>query len=61
MFSGRRHNNSKTISSKVSITIDLMPTEASNLGCKASKIHQWWENGQLSQNIKKSYDDADAY
>ncbi|CAG8692227.1 507_t:CDS:1 [Ambispora leptoticha] len=28
------------------------------IGCSASQIHSWWENGELPLNIKKAYDDA---
>src|SRR4051812_7079644 len=28
------------------------------IGCSASEIHSWWENGELALNIKKKYDDA---
>src|SRR6266542_3119758 len=30
------------------------------IGCSASQIHSWWENGELPLNIKKAYDDAGA-
>ncbi|CAG8616088.1 3980_t:CDS:1 [Funneliformis mosseae] len=28
------------------------------IGCSASQIHSWWENGELSLGIKKAYNDA---
>ncbi|GBC07384.1 hypothetical protein RclHR1_07420008 [Rhizophagus clarus] len=28
------------------------------IGCSASQIHSWWENGELPINIKKAYDDG---
>jgi hypothetical protein len=28
------------------------------IGCSASQIHSWWENGELLINIKKAYDDG---
>ncbi|CAG8630934.1 5068_t:CDS:2 [Funneliformis caledonium] len=43
------------------ILFDLYIGLIKNLGCKASKIHSWWENGQLPQNVKKSYDEADEF
>ncbi|CAG8842670.1 29313_t:CDS:2, partial [Gigaspora margarita] len=28
------------------------------IGCSASQVHSWWESGELSINIKKTYDDG---
>ncbi|CAB4433794.1 unnamed protein product [Rhizophagus irregularis] len=28
------------------------------IGCSASQIHSWWENGELSIKIKETYDDG---